>query len=180
MKRIKVHDRFFRAYLSHSEIVNAIGKLAAKLNEDYGNCEEPPVLLCTMSGAMAFTAELMKHLDFNHYLACTKISSYVGLVSSREIRTVFDPTIDVKDKSVIICEDLIETGGTVGFLRDHIKSLGARDVRVCTMLLKPGVYKGIRPEYCAMEIDSGFIVGFGLDYNELGRHYEDIYILDEQ
>ena len=127
-----------------------------------------------------FTAELMKRLDFDCELISMKLSSYDGTQSTGNVREVMGMTGSVKGKRVIVVEDIVDTGNTIVDLKRIVKEKGATDCKICTMLLKPEVYKkAVKLDYVAMEIPNRFIVGFGLDYNELGRNYRDIYILDE-
>lgn len=127
-----------------------------------------------------FTAELMKRLDFNCELVSMKLSSYEGTSSTGKIRQVMGMTGDIKGKRVIVVEDIVDTGNTIVDLKKIVAERGASDCKICTMLLKPEVYhKDVKLDYVGMEIPNKFIVGFGLDYNELGRNFKDIYIIDE-
>ena len=164
-KKIHLYDKTFRTFIPNAEIESAIDKVAERLNADFKDSGEIPVILCTLNGAIMFTAELMKRIDFDCELVSMKLSSYSGTRSTGKVRQVMGLTGDISGKTVIIVED---------------REKGAKDCKVCTMLLKPEVYKkDVILDYVAMEIPNRFIVGFGLDYNELGRNYKDIYILDE-
>lgn len=180
MERITLFDKTFRQFISNDEIEKAIDKVAEKINADYRSFTEPPVLLCILNGSIMFTAELMKRLDFDCELISMKLSSYDGTQSTGNVREVMGMTGSVKGKRVIVVEDIVDTGNTIVDLKRIVKEKGATDCKICTMLLKPEVYKkAVKLDYVAMEIPNRFIVGFGLDYNELGRNYRDIYILDE-
>lgn len=180
MKKITLFDKTFRPFISNEKIESAIDDVARKINEDYRGCTEPPVLLCVLNGSIMFTAGLMKRLDFDCELISLKLTSYVGTQSTGKIREVMGMTGSVEGKSVIIVEDIVDTGNTIVDLTKIVKDKGAKEVRVCTMLLKPEIYnKPTKLDYVGLEIPNDFIVGYGLDYNELGRNYKDIYILDE-
>ena len=180
MERITLFDKTFRQFISNDEIEKAIDKVAEKINADYSSFTKPPVLLCILNGSIMFTAELMKRLDFDCELISMKLSSYDGTQSTGNVREVMGMTGSVKGKRVIVVEDIVDTGNTIVDLKCIVKEKGATDCKICTMLLKPEVYKkDVKLDYVAMEIPNRFIVGFGLDYNELGRNYKDIYILDE-
>lgn len=180
MERITLFDKTFRQFISNGEIEKAIDKVAEKINADYSGFTEPPVLLCILNGSIMFTAELMKRLNFDCELISMKLSSYDGTQSTGNVREVMGMTGSVKGKRVIVVEDIVDTGNTIVDLNRIVKEKGATDCKICTMLLKPEVYKkAVKLDYVAMEIPNRFIVGFGLDYNELGRNYKDIYILDE-
>ncbi len=178
--KITLYDKTFRTFIPNDEIEKAIDKVADRLNADFRNSREIPVILCTLNGAIMFTAELMKRLEFNCELVSMKLSSYCGTQSTGKVRHVMGLTGDISGKTVIIVEDIVDTGNTIVDLMGIVKEKGAKDCKICTMLLKPEVYKkDVTLDYVAMEIPNKFIVGFGLDYNELGRNYKDIYILDE-
>lgn len=180
MKKITLKDKTFRTFIPNKKIEEAICKVSEKLNADYKECGEIPVILCTLNGAIMFTAGLMKRLDFDCELISLKLSSYIGTESTGKVRQVMGMTGDISGKRVIIVEDIVDTGNTIVDLMNIVKEKGAKDCRVCTMLLKPEVYKkDVKLDYVAMEIPNKFIVGYGLDYDELGRNYKDIYILDE-
>ena len=179
MEKIKLHDKTFRKSIPYAELEKAIDAVAEKINRDYRDVSGPKALLCVLNGTILFTAELMKRLDFDVELISMKLSSYVGTSSTGDVRETMALTGDVKDKHVIIVEDIIDSGQTIEVLCEKMRERGAAEVRICTMLLKPGCYKKPIPiDYVGMNIPNDFIVGFGLDYDELGRNYKDIYILD--
>ncbi len=176
---IILHDKVFKPYLSYDKIISAIDGVAAKINADYEGCTDIPVLLCVLNGSIVFTGELMKRLKFNVELVSMKLTSYDGVRSTGKVRQVMGLSGSVKGKRVIVVEDIVDTGNTIVDLMDIVLGEGASDVRICTMLLKPEVYKkDVKLDYVGMEIPNAFIVGFGLDYNEIGRNYKDIYVLD--
>lgn len=181
MEKITLKDKTFKPYLSYEEISASIDAVAQKINADYRGCTDVPVLLCILNGSIMFTAELMKRLEFNCELITMKLSSYCGTQSTGEVRQVMGMTGSVEGKRVIIVEDIVDTGNTIVRLRDLVTESGATDVRICTMLLKPEIYsKSVKLDYVAREIPNDFIVGFGLDYDELGRNFKDIYIIDNE
>ena len=128
-----------------------------------------------------FTAELMKRLRFNCEVVSIKLSSYSGTSSTGQVRQVMGLTADITGRRIIIVEDIVDSGNTIMELQKILAEKGAASSCICTMLLKPdSCRKDLHPEYIAMEIPNDFIVGFGLDYNELGRNFKDIYILDPE
>jgi len=178
-ERIKVNDKVFKPMITNAEIEKAIDGVAEKLNRDFKGCEDVPVLLCILNGSIMFTAELMKRLDFTLELVSMKLSSYVGTHSTGTTREVMGMTGDLNGKRVIIVEDIVDTGNTIVDLDKIVRSKGATDVKICTMLLKPEIYnKPLKLDYVGMEIPNDFIVGFGLDYDEHGRNLPDIYVID--
>ncbi len=180
MEKVTLHDKTFRKFIFQSRIKEAIEEVAERINEDFRDCTDVPVVICTLNGALPFTGELYMRLKFNCELGSVKLSSYRGTESTGTVLTVQGLSADVKGKRVIACEDIVDTGNTILALREMLLAHGASEVRICTMLLKPDVYdKDVPLDYVGMEIPNDFIVGYGLDYNELGRNLPDIYVLDK-
>ena len=180
MDKITLHDKTFRLCIPNSRIEAAIDEVAEKINRDFANAEDVPVFLCVLNGAVMFTGAMMKRLTFNAELVSIKMSSYVGTKSTGTVLTMMGLTGSVEGKRVIIFEDVVDTGNTIVALKELLLSKGAREVRICTMLFKPDVYrKEDKLDYVGMSIPNDFIVGYGLDYNELGRNLPDIYVLDQ-
>ena len=180
-KKIKLHDKTFKPFLSNAQIEAAIDRVAAKINADYAGTDTVPVLLCVLNGSILFTAELMKRLDFDVDLMSIKLSSYQGTTSTGDVRMDMGLTGDVTGKEIIIVEDIVDSGRTIEALVKILHARRASKVKVCTLLLKPEMYKkDLVLDYVALEIPDDFIVGFGLDYDGLGRNYKDIYQLDTE
>ena len=180
MEKIVLHDKTFKPFIPYAKLEAAIDSVARRINTDYEGSKDIPILLCILNGSVMFTAELMKRLDFDLQLVSMKLSSYSGTQSSGVIKQVMGLTSPVKGRRVIIVEDIVDTGNTIVELKRILEEQGASDVKICTMLLKPEVYdKPVKLDYVGMEIPNAFIVGFGLDYDELGRNYKDIYVIDQ-
>lgn len=180
MNTVKLHDKTFRTMIPYERIEGAIDSLAEKINADFNGCEDIPVLLCVLNGSIMFTSELMKRLTFNCQIVSTKLTSYEGTNTTGKVKQAMGLTADIKGRRVIIIEDIVDSGNTIVELKKILEEHGASESFVCTMLLKPDSYdKDVRLDYVAMEIPNDFIVGFGLDYDELGRNLKDIYVLAE-
>ena len=180
MEKVTLHDKTFRKFIFHSRIEEAIDEVAEKINRDFEGCEDVPVVICTLNGALPFTGELFMRLNFPCELGSVKLSSYRGTSSTGTVLTVQGLSEDIRGKRVIACEDIVDTGNTILALRELLLANGATEVRICTMLLKPDVYdKDVKLDYVGMEIPNDYIVGCGLDYNGLGRNLKDIYVLDK-
>ena len=188
MKTVKILDKSFKPMIPHHEIEHIVADVASKVNAYYSQRPQTPVLLVTLNGALPFSAELMKHLEFDPMIASIKVSSYEGTQTTGSIKTLLGPTMDLKGRDVLILEDIVDTGITMTGLRKLLDEMGAEDVKMCTMLFKPEKFhdqekksgiKMMAPEFVGKEIPNSFILGFGLDYDELGRCLQDIYVLDE-
>ena len=180
MDKIVLHGKTFKPFIPNERIEKAIDEVAAKVNHDFAGCEDIPVVLCVLNGAIMFTGELLKRLDFNMELISIKLTSYQGTTSTGTVLNIMGLTGDVRGRRVIITEDIVDTGNTIVALKEMLLDKGAKEVKICTMLMKPDVYKKDAVlDYVGMAIPNAFIVGFGLDYDELGRNYKDIYVIDE-
>ena len=179
MEKVTLYDKTFVSFIPHEDILAATEKVSSRINSCYRGAEDIPVVLCVMNGALLFAGELIPRLDFPLEVMSVKLSSYVGTESTGSIREISSISGDVKGRRVLVVEDIVDTGHTVEYLSKLLKAKGAADVKICTMLLKPEVYKNTIPlDFVAMEIPNRFIVGFGLDYNEIGRNLKDIYVLE--
>lgn len=180
MERITLYDKTFRTLIPYSKLMEAVDDVAEKINKDFEGCTDIPVLLCVLNGSIMFMAELMKRLRFNCQIVSTKLTSYQGTSTTGRVKQALGLTADIKGRRVIIVEDIVDTGNTIVELKEILSDNGAAESKICTMLLKPEAYKkDIALDYVAMEIPNEFIVGFGLDYDEIGRNLKDIYVLDE-
>lgn len=180
MEKITLFDKTFKTMIPYSKISSAIDELAAKMNKDFEGCEDIPILLCVLNGSIMFMGELMQRLNFNCQVVSIKLTSYEGTSTTGRVKQAMGLTGDIKGRRVIIVEDIVDTGNTIVELKDILAEAGATESYICTMLHKPEAYKkDTKLDYVAMEIPNEFIIGFGLDYNELGRNLKDIYVLDK-
>lgn len=179
MCSVKLHEKTFVPYIKNEELMKAIANVAEQISARHKDDPQPPVLLCVLNGALPFTAELLKLIDFPVELHTVRLASYSGTDSVGPVRMIGALSSELKGRNVIICEDIVDTGKTMVFLHELLLKEGAASVEICTMLLKPEVYKQpLALDYVGMEIENRFIVGFGLDYDQLGRNLNDIYILE--
>lgn len=180
MEKVTLYDKTFRPFIKYEKIIEAIDGVAEKINKDFEGCQDVPVLLCVLNGSIMFMGELMKRLNFNCQTISIKLTSYEGTSSTGRVKQALGLTSDITGRRVIVVEDIVDTGNTIIELKNILSEKGAAESKICTLLLKPDAYKKDEPiDYVAMEIPNDFIVGFGLDYDEIGRNLKDIYILDE-
>ena len=171
---IQLHDKRFIKFIPAQQIDEAISEVAQQLNRDYKN--DPPLILVTLNGAIVFAADLLKQLQFSSVLSCIKLSSYQGTTSTDTMKTLIGLNEDVRDKKVLIIEDIVDTGKTYQTLVDLLNEKGAKEIRIATLTMKPDAYKLDLPvHYIGITIPDKFVVGRGLDYDGLGRNLNDIY-----
>lgn len=178
MKKVRLKDKNFQLFIDSKELNNSIESLSNKINQDYSDRE--PIFLCVLNGAFVFAAELIKRFNHECQVSFVKLSSYQGVQSSGTINSLIGLNEDIKEKDVIIVEDIVDTGQTIANIVENILNKNPRSIEVATLLYKPKSYqKQIPIKYKAIEIGNDFIVGFGLDYNGLGRNLEEIYIIEK-
>ena len=152
--------------------------LADKLNADYKG--KNPILIAILNGAFIFAADLVRHLTFDHEIQFVKYSSYDGMDTTGDVKELIGLSIDIKDRDVIVVEDIIDTGTTMYNVLPKLKEKGVKSVEIAVLLMKPGKLQvPLDVKYCAMEIPNEFIVGYGLDYDGVGRNYKSIYVVKE-
>ena len=166
--------------MSNQQIEESIQNVADKLNNDLKDVDTP-IFLSVLNGSFMFTASLMQKIEFQCDIVFIKLASYEGTSSSGNVKQIMGLTKSVEGKTVVVVDDILYTGGTIEELYKILKDAGAADVKICTLMYKPGSYsKDIPVDYVANSIPNDFILGFGLDYDQLGRQYKDVYVIDEQ
>lgn len=176
MSAIQVLDKEFIPSVPANEILEKVKKVAQQINADYMG--ETPLFLVVLNGAFVFAADLMREICLPAEVSFVKLASYEGTSSTGTVREVIGLNIDITGRPVIIVEDIVESGITMAHMIETLKKQNPKSIDICTLLLKPEkleVKLDIR--YVAMEIPNDFILGYGLDYNGLGRGLKDIYTL---
>lgn len=178
MKRIKLLDKEFGLSIPASDIKKATWHLAEKINRDLK--DKDPLMVCILNGSFMFSADLMKLIEFPCQISFVKLASYEGLGSTGVVKELIGFNEELKGRTVVLLEDIVDSGITVESCINQLLKNGAKEVLVATMLYKPKAFKGkIKLDYVGMEIPNDFIVGYGLDYNGYGRNLPDIYSLIE-
>lgn len=173
---MKVADLDFEPLITAEEIDKRVKEIGVQLNNDYANSH--PVFIGVLNGSFIFVADLIKQLDIPCEITFTKLSSYYGGTSStRKIRDDIDFIVDIKGRDILVIEDIVDTGNTARYLIDKLKALNPSSIKLCSLLLKPAAleHKIEELEYVGFEISNHFVVGYGLDYKEMGRNLRDIY-----
>ena len=176
--KIKLQDKTFRVLISAEEIDKAVTRVADQLNERYQG--RTPIFLGVLSGSFLFLADLVRKVNFESQLAFVKISSYEGTDSTGNVKQQFGVDFDIEGRDIIIVEDIVETGHSMNYLLDHLRKKNPASISICTLFFKPEKFLyEYEIDYTALSIGNEFIVGYGLDYNQLGRNLKDIYVIDE-
>lgn len=178
MREVVVHGRTFELYLRAEEIEQSIKALAYKLKADFAG--KDPLFVCIMNGSFMFAAELMSHIDEGFEVAFARYSSYVGTESTHVLKEVMPVDQDLRGRTIVIVEDLIDTGYTMKCVRERFLELGAKEVYVAALFSKPEAHTPeLEADYVAMMIENRFILGHGLDYDGYGRMFRDLYQLKD-
>ncbi len=176
---IKLHDKSFKIMISGTEIDKAVSAVAERINADYAECDTP-IFVGVLNGSFMFLSDLMKKINFNSELSFVKIASYEGTQSTGLTKQLIGLNASIEGRHVVVVEDIVDSGESVEHITRYLDSLNPASVSICTLFFKPGAYKKQIPiQYKAMEIGNEFIVGYGLDYDQLGRNLKDIYVVTE-
>jgi hypoxanthine phosphoribosyltransferase len=176
MDEIRVLDKTFKEFISQEEIEARIDGLAEKINSDFEDKEV--VFLGILNGAFLFAAELFKRINLKAKISFVKLASYEGTRSSGTIKELIGWNEDIKNKQIIVIEDIVDTGNTLERIFDELMIRKATGIKVATLLFKPEAYtKKITLDYVGFEIPNDFVIGFGLDYDGYGRNLPAIYTL---
>lgn len=179
MDSIRVHDKNFVPYLKHEELQEIIKNLALKVYEDYK--DETPVFVGVLNGVIMFFSDFLKYYPGKCEIAFLQVSSYVGTQSTGIIYKKMDLTKEVEGRHIVLMEDIVDTGNTLESLFEYFKNTQRpQSLKVASLLMKPEVFKDrFKIDYVAKEIPNKFVLGYGLDYDELGRNLPDLYQLEE-
>ncbi len=179
MDPIKIHDKKFKISYPESEILERVKAVADRINKDMAG--KNPLFLAVLNGSFIFAADLMRMITIPCEISFVKLASYQGTMSTGKIKEVIGINEDISGRTVIIVEDIVESGLTMKRMIDSLGTRNPESVHICTLLLKPEkLTVDLNIEYAAMEIPNDFIVGYGLDYNQQGRNLRDIYTLIEE
>ena len=176
--QIKIHDKYFVPFISAKEIDLAISKMASQIMADFP--DETVVFVGVLNGAFMVVGDFMKQYKNPCEVCFIKTSSYEGMTSTNEVKHLIGINQDLTGRTVIVIEDIVDTGNTVFELTNSFESYNVKELRFATLFFKPEAYrKNIKIDYVGIEIANKFIVGFGLDYDNLGRNLPKVYQLVE-
>ena len=178
MDKIMVRDRQFSVSIPEEKIKKRVAQVAAQISDDLK--DQHPLFLAVLNGSFVFAADLMRMINVPCEISFVKMSSYEGTASTGKVKQLIGLNDDIKGRTVIIVEDIIESGLTMQTLLEQLKEKEPESVHICTLLLKPECLKvPLDTEYVAIEIPNDFILGYGLDYDQQGRNLRDIYTVVE-
>lgn len=175
---MKLHDKTFEPFLGKEEIANRVAELGQKITQDYTNKEL--YIVVVLNGAFMFASDLVKHIDLTADMSFVKVSSYQGTETTGVVRDLIGLDSDVSGKDVLLIEDIVDTGVTLSHLMEMFKNRGANSIAIASLLFKKEAYQKDHPiDYTGFIIPNKFVVGYGLDYDGLGRNIPEILKLNE-
>ena len=173
-RSMKVKDLQFVEFISEEEIRKTVQSLAEQINTDYA--EKAPVFLPVVNGSFIFAADLIKQISISCRVSFVKVSSYSGTASSGQLKSLIGIDESLFNQNILIVEDIVDTGFTLQKIIDELKNLGTKSVDVVTLLRKKTAReKNVNVRYVGFEIEEEFVLGYGLDYDGLGRNLKEIY-----
>lgn len=178
MDTIKIKDKEFSISIPEEKILEHVQRVADEINRDLEG--KNPLFLSVLNGSFMFTADLMKRINIPCEISFIKLASYEGMASSGTIKEVIGINEDLTDRTVVIVEDIVDTGFTMERLLEQVGTRNPKEIHIASLLVKPDKLKvDLDIKYIAMSIPNDFIVGYGLDYDGFGRNYKDIYTVVE-
>ncbi len=178
MATIDIKDKTFETLIPEEEILRRVKTVADKMNNDLKG--KNPLLLGVLNGSFIFAADLMRMLTIDCEISFVKMSSYEGTSSTGAVKKLVGLKENIEGRTIVIVEDIVDTGLTMEQMLKYLEEFKPAEVHICTLLLKPeNLKRDLNIEYVAMEIPNDFILGYGLDYDGLGRNLRDIYVVKE-
>jgi len=179
MQKVKILDLEFEVSIPRETILEKVKNMADKMNQDLK--DKDVIFMGILNGSFMFAADLFRLINFNSLITFLKLASYQGTASSGKIKRLIGINEDIKNKTVVVLEDIVDSGITLESIKKQLLGYEPAEIKIATFLFKPKAYKKEIPiDYIGMEIPNDFIVGYGLDYNGFGRNLQDIYKVVEK
>jgi hypoxanthine phosphoribosyltransferase len=176
METLAIRDKKFRIYIESEEIQAAIARIAQKMDVDLKNMDV--VFVPVLNGAFMFAADLFRRITLNFQISFLKLSSYEGTKSTGKVRQLIGLNEELKNKTVVILEDIVDSGNTLDTIIRLMKNFEPASIKIATLLFKPDAYLfDHKLDYVGFQVQNDFVAGYGLDYNGYGRNLESIYKL---
>jgi len=174
---VEVNKEKLTELISKSQIQDKVKEIAADISQKYVG--EAPILIGILNGSFIFCADLMREMGINCEIDFIKVSSYTGTASVGTVKLRKDISADITNRHVVIVEDIIDSGLTIKFIKDRMLEAGPKSVAIVTLLMKPDIAKlDFKIDWVGFEIPPEFVVGYGLDYDQLYRNLKAIYRLE--
>jgi hypoxanthine phosphoribosyltransferase len=174
METIQVKDKRFSIFIPAAQIESVVSVMAGKINRDFEG--KNPLFIAILNGSFVFAADLLRKISIPCNISFVKFSSYAGTATTSKVKELIGLNEELRNRHVILVEDIIDTGLTIGQLLEELKKYEPADVRIACFCHKPDAFKkSYRIDYIGMSIPDEFIVGYGLDYDGFGRNLPDIY-----
>ncbi|HEY9115422.1 MAG TPA: hypoxanthine phosphoribosyltransferase [Bacteroidales bacterium] len=178
MSQIQIHDKQFETFITSDKLDRAILELAGKLNAELDG--KTPVFLAVLNGSFMFASDLLKKITIPCEISFVKLASYAGTTSTQHVRELIGFDENIKGRTVVVLEDIIDSGITLQKVLEKLKALEVGEIIITTLLFKPEAFKmSFDIDFIGIEIPNDFIVGYGLDYDKQGRNLKDIYKIVE-
>lgn len=179
MSTIKVHDKYFTPYMTEATVLARVQELAKQIDADYK--DKRPLFIAILNGAFMFASDLFKQLTIDAEICFIKLASYKGTKSSGQVITAIGLDTDIVNRHVIIIEDIIDTGKTMNAFLPQLFNQHPASLKIAALLHKPEATEyPIAIEYLGFSVPNKFLLGYGLDYDGLGRNLKEIYQLSEE
>jgi len=176
VETVKILDKEFELFIPEEKIYKAIDELASQIKKDMA--EEDPIFLGILNGVFLFAADLMKRIDFPCTISFLKLASYQGTSSTGKIKRLIGLNEDIKNRTVVVLEDIVDTGFTIQHIKKQLIGYEPKEIKIATLFFKPDAFRtNDEIHYIGMKIPNEFIVGYGLDYDGYGRNLRNVYKL---
>ena len=176
MDSIQLHDKEFNTYISEKEILSEIKRLGTQISSDYKG--KKPLFIAILNGAFMFASDLLKEISIDCEISFIKSTSYQGTESSGQLAELIGLKENIENRDLIIIEDIVDTGNSMKKTLASLVLKNPKSIEICTMLFKPeALQHKMDIKYIGKEIPNDFVIGYGLDYDGLGRNIREIYKL---
>jgi hypoxanthine phosphoribosyltransferase len=176
MHRVQIKDKTFVLKFAQDDIQKRISDLAKQIDHDYNGLK--PLFIIVLNGAFMFASDLIKNINIECELTFVKLSSYQGMQTSGQVKEIIGLQHNIAGREIVVVEDIVDTGITMENLLTDLNKLGPKSIRIASLLFKPESFQKKFPiHYIGYSIPNDFVVGYGLDYDELGRNLPEIYEL---
>jgi hypoxanthine phosphoribosyltransferase len=173
---ITIKDKQFKPLISEKSIADMTAKMAEAINKELAG--DFPVFLAVLNGSFMFASDLLRQIKIPCEISFIKVSSYQGTSSTGSVKQMLGLDCDVSERTVVILEDIVDSGLTLETLEQQLRSKGIKKLKVATFLFKPAAYKrNLKPDYVGFEVADHFVVGYGMDYDGQGRNLKEVHVV---